>query len=60
VRQSPELESAKALHTLYLRHGAGIRRYVARMAGEACRTFRDERNELACEPVRPRTFRVVA
>jgi len=25
-----------------------------------CRTFRDERNELACEPARPRTFRVVA
>ncbi len=24
-----------------------------------CRTFRDERNELACEPVAPRTLRVV-
>ncbi len=35
MRQSTDLDSAEALHTLYSRHGAGIRRYLARMVGVA-------------------------
>ncbi len=35
VRETDELQAAGSLHTLYARHRAGIRRYLARMVSEA-------------------------
>ncbi len=35
MRQSTGVAGPSALHFLYSRHGAGIRRYLARMVGEA-------------------------